>query len=248
MTKSSVTQIRERFDADVERFSNLETGQSATIDAPLSLTLIAEAAARVTHKATALLDVGCGVGNYSLAWILERLPNLDVILVDLSWPMLDRVVERVSWATTGRVTALQGDIRDLPIGDAQFVISIPVPPPCCTTCAKTPSGAAFSPGSTLHSGPAVHFGYPISWSIPILACNRSCGNAMEHISHSSKTKPIGTMSSTTSHRKTRRARSCSNWTYSGPLALKTSKFYTRTVALPPLVRSNNWQIPRWMTG
>src|SRR5687768_11443821 len=32
--KSTVDEIRRRFDADVERFSNLETGQSATLDAP----------------------------------------------------------------------------------------------------------------------------------------------------------------------------------------------------------------------
>ena len=32
--KSSVREIKERFDADVERFSNLETGQQAVIDAP----------------------------------------------------------------------------------------------------------------------------------------------------------------------------------------------------------------------
>lgn len=44
MNKSTTQQIRERFDGDVERFSNLETGQSATIDAPLSLALIAGAA------------------------------------------------------------------------------------------------------------------------------------------------------------------------------------------------------------
>lgn len=117
--KSTVDQIRERFDRDVERFSNLETGQSATIDAPLSLALIAEVAARVTPQAKALLDVGCGAGNYSLK-ILERLPNLDVTLVDLSRPMLDRAVERVSRATTGRVTALQGDVRELSLGEANF--------------------------------------------------------------------------------------------------------------------------------
>src|SRR5262249_6939545 len=35
--KSTVEQIRVRFDNDVERFSNLDTGQSATIDAPLVL-------------------------------------------------------------------------------------------------------------------------------------------------------------------------------------------------------------------
>ena len=119
MSKSTVEQIRERFDADVERFSNLETGQSATIDAPLSLALIAEAASRVTPGAKSLLDVGCGAGNYTLK-ILERLPNLDVTLIDLSRPMLDRAVERVSRATSGKVTSLQGDIRELQIGEARF--------------------------------------------------------------------------------------------------------------------------------
>ena len=34
--KSTVAEIRQRFDADVERFSNLETAQSATVDAPRS--------------------------------------------------------------------------------------------------------------------------------------------------------------------------------------------------------------------
>ena len=43
--KSTVEQIRQRFDTDVERFSNLETGQSATIDAPLVLDLITAVAA-----------------------------------------------------------------------------------------------------------------------------------------------------------------------------------------------------------
>lgn len=119
MTKSTVEQIRERFDADVERFSNLETGQSATIDAPLSLALIAAAASRVTPQATSLLDIGCGAGNYSLK-ILEQLPNLDVTLVDLSQPMLNRAVERVSRSTSGKVTALQGDVRELQLGDAEF--------------------------------------------------------------------------------------------------------------------------------
>ncbi len=119
MTKSTVEQIRERFDAEVERFSNLETGQSATFDAPLSLALIASAAARVTPHATSLLDVGCGAGNYSLK-ILEQAPHLDITLVDLSRAMLDRAVERVRRATSGRVTAWQGDIRELPLGESSF--------------------------------------------------------------------------------------------------------------------------------
>jgi tRNA (cmo5U34)-methyltransferase len=68
-----------------------------------------------------LLDVGCGAGNYALK-MLEQLPNLDVTLIDLSRPMLDRAVERVSRATSGRVTALQGDVRELPIGESRYDI------------------------------------------------------------------------------------------------------------------------------
>lgn len=110
--KSTVEQIRARFDADVERFSNLETGQSATVDAPLVLDLITEAAAGVTPAARAVLDVGCGAGNYTLK-LLGRLPNFDCTLVDLSRPMLDRAVQRVSAATSGAVKALQGDVREI---------------------------------------------------------------------------------------------------------------------------------------
>ncbi|MGN6644588.1 MAG: class I SAM-dependent methyltransferase, partial [Verrucomicrobiota bacterium] len=119
MNKSTVEQIRTRFDNDVERFSNLETGQSATIDAPLSLALIAEAAARVTPAAASLLDIGCGAGNYALK-ILERLPNLNVTLIDLSRPMLDRAAERVRRATSGEVVTRQGDIRELELGESRF--------------------------------------------------------------------------------------------------------------------------------
>ena len=64
--KSTVEEIRQRFDGDVERFSNLETGQSATVDAPLALSLVTEAAAATTPHAQDLLDVGCGAGNYTL--------------------------------------------------------------------------------------------------------------------------------------------------------------------------------------
>jgi tRNA (cmo5U34)-methyltransferase len=117
--KATTAQIRERFDCDVERFSNLETGQTAIIDAPLMLELIAEAAAVVTPGAGSLLDVGCGAGNYSLK-LLQRLPGMDVTLLDLSRPMLERAVERVSPATTGRVEALQTDIRGADLGDQRF--------------------------------------------------------------------------------------------------------------------------------
>jgi tRNA (cmo5U34)-methyltransferase len=117
--KSTTDEIRRRFDADVERFSNLETGQSATVDAPLALALIAQAAAETTPHARHVLDVGCGAGNYTLK-LLERLPNLDVTLIDLSKPMLDRATERVRQATAGRITAIQGDIREVALPDGAF--------------------------------------------------------------------------------------------------------------------------------
>jgi tRNA (cmo5U34)-methyltransferase len=110
--KSTVDEIRRRFDADVERFANLDTGQSATVDAPLAMALVAQAAAAVTPQARHILDVGCGAGNYTLK-LLERLPDLDVTLIDLSQPMLDRATERVGRATSGSVRAVQGDIREV---------------------------------------------------------------------------------------------------------------------------------------
>ncbi len=119
--KSTVEEIRRRFDADVERFSNLETGQSATVDAPLAMALVAEAAAATTPHARHVLDVGCGAGNYTLK-LLEHVPNLDATLIDLSQPMLDRARERVSRATTGRITTIQGDIREVDLPEGQFDI------------------------------------------------------------------------------------------------------------------------------
>ena len=119
--KSSIDQIRARFDADVERFSNLETGQSATMDAPLALDLVTRTAAACTPQARAVLDIGCGAGNYTLK-LLQSLPNLDVTLVDLSQPMLERAVERIRPATGGTITPVQADIRQLTLGEGRFDI------------------------------------------------------------------------------------------------------------------------------
>ena len=113
--KSTIEQIRSRFDKDVERFSNLETGQSATIDAPLVLELVTRAAASVTPHATHLLDIGCGAGNYSLK-MLQALPHLNLILVDLSQAMLDRAAQRLSAFNTGELITIQADIRDVDLG------------------------------------------------------------------------------------------------------------------------------------
>ncbi|PQO35841.1 class I SAM-dependent methyltransferase [Blastopirellula marina] len=120
--KSTVEEIRARFDSDVDRFSNLETGQSATMDAPLVLDLITQVAA--THRADAkhVLDIGCGAGNYTLK-LLQRIPGMNCTLVDLSQPMLDRARQRVSESSSREITTIQGDIRevDLP-GDTYDVV------------------------------------------------------------------------------------------------------------------------------
>jgi tRNA (cmo5U34)-methyltransferase len=120
-SKSSVDEIRARFDRDVERFSNLETGQSATVDAPLAMDLITEAAGVSTPSATRLLDVGCGAGNYSLRQ-LQRLPGLSVTLIDLSRPMLQRAQERLAATGCQQCTAIQGDIREIELGEGTFDI------------------------------------------------------------------------------------------------------------------------------
>lgn len=121
--KSTVEQIRQRFDHDVDRFSNLETGQSATIDAPLVLDLITAVAAVTNPQATRVLDIGCGAGNYTLK-LLQRLPDLNVTLIDLSKPMLDRSLQRLGPLTRGNIAALQGDIRSLALEPDSFDIML----------------------------------------------------------------------------------------------------------------------------
>jgi tRNA (cmo5U34)-methyltransferase len=121
MKKSTTQEIKERFDNDVERFSNLETGQVATIDATISLELITEASKRIVTNAQNVLDVGCGAGNYTLM-MLSKVPNLNCTLVDLSLPMLDRAFERVSKETNGNVEIKQGDIRKVDLEENKFDI------------------------------------------------------------------------------------------------------------------------------
>ena len=119
--KSTVEEIRHRFDKDVDRFSNLQTGQSATIDAPLVLELITRAAAATNPGATHALDVGCGAGNYMLK-LLEVLPSLNVDLIDLSQPMLNRAVSRVKAVATGEVVAMQDDMREVSLEAERYDI------------------------------------------------------------------------------------------------------------------------------
>ena len=116
-----MNEIKERFDNDVERFANLETGQVATMDAQISLELLTSAAKAIKPKATNVLDLGCGAGNYTLK-ILSKVPNLNATLIDLSQNMLDKAHERVSEVTTGKVETIQGDIRDIELPKNHFDI------------------------------------------------------------------------------------------------------------------------------
>ncbi|PJJ10055.1 tRNA (cmo5U34)-methyltransferase [Flavobacterium sp. 1] len=121
MKKSTVNEIKERFDNDVERFANLETGQVATMDAQISLELLTSTAKTIKPKAVNVLDIGCGAGNYTLK-MLSKVPNLNATLIDLSQNMLDKALERVSEATTGKVETIQGDIRDIALPQNHFDI------------------------------------------------------------------------------------------------------------------------------
>ena len=113
--KSTVDDIRQRFDNEVDRFSNIETGQTATIDAPLAMELISQAAVNSTKRIQRVLDIGCGAGNNTIKLSNYVLP-FDCDLVDLSLPMLERAQERISKVNTGNIRIFQDDFRviDLP--------------------------------------------------------------------------------------------------------------------------------------
>lgn len=119
--KATNQEIRERFDKDTERFSNLETGQQTTIDAPITMELCTEAARYANPHATELLDIGCGAGNYTLK-MLSKIPDLNCVLNDLSMPMLQKARERVSPQTRGTVTIIQDDMRNLALSNGYFDI------------------------------------------------------------------------------------------------------------------------------
>ena len=119
--KSSVREIKERFDNDVERFSNLVTGQRATVDAPLAMELVTQAARHSTPHVKKVLDIGCGAGNNTLKF-LEYIPRFDSDLIDLSAPMLERAQERVASVNTGNVRTFQGDFREIELPDNEYDI------------------------------------------------------------------------------------------------------------------------------
>lgn len=121
--KSSVREIKERFDADVDRFSNLETGQQAVIDAPVMLELISELAVKLKPDAENLLDIGCGAGNNTIA-IVRRKGGINCDLADISLSMLERAKERLSNENAGEVGIFHGDFRELDLPTSHYDIIV----------------------------------------------------------------------------------------------------------------------------
>ncbi|MGO1521887.1 MAG: class I SAM-dependent methyltransferase [Sphingobacterium sp.] len=121
--KSTVKEIEERFDKDVERFSKLETGQQTTLDATFNIELITEAIARHYPELKSILDIGCGAGNYSVK-LAQKKPDINATLVDLSQPMLDKASERVDGVTRGKVEVRKGDFRSIDFGAEKFDVII----------------------------------------------------------------------------------------------------------------------------
>jgi len=117
--KSTVDQIKERFDQDVERFSNLETGQEAVVDAPIMLKLISDLAVSVKPDAENMLDIGSGAGNNTIS-ILRQKPGINCDLVDISLPMLEKAKERISLEQAGDVRIFHGDFRDLTLPHSHY--------------------------------------------------------------------------------------------------------------------------------
>ena len=119
-SKLTIEEIRTRFDGDVERFSSLETGQSATIDAPLAMDLITQAAIASTSEIRSVLDIGCGAGNNTLKLRAALGSDFDADLLDLSEAMLARASARISETSKGRVRTFAGDFRTVPIPDESY--------------------------------------------------------------------------------------------------------------------------------
>jgi tRNA (cmo5U34)-methyltransferase len=117
--KSSVDDIRQRFDNDVDRFSNLETGQTATIDAPLAMELITQAAFHSTKNIQNVLDIGCGAGNNTIK-LATHVSPFDCDLIDLSRPMLERARERISEVNAGKIRIFQGDFRVIDLTEKSY--------------------------------------------------------------------------------------------------------------------------------
>lgn len=124
MNKATIQEIEARFDQDVERFSNLETGQATTLDAVWNMELITDAIASIYPSLENVLDIGCGAGNYDVKLLQKVASNPNVSLVDLSLPMLHKAKERITSLTSGEVQIIKGDFRQVLITEGKYDVII----------------------------------------------------------------------------------------------------------------------------
>lgn len=126
MAKSSIDEIRERFDRDVDRFSDVSKGQEATMDAPVAMELITRAAVAATKSINRVLDVGCGAGNNTIK-LMRTAGPFDCVLIDLSRPMLERARERIANESDHSIHVIQGDFRTADLtGEYDVIIAAAV--------------------------------------------------------------------------------------------------------------------------
>lgn len=123
--KSTLQEIEERFDNDVERFSNINTGQQTTLDALYNMELIAEGISSSYPDLQSVLDIGCGAGNYDVKLLQYVDHPIDITLVDLSQNMLDKAKERVEALNPGGNTvAVKRDFRTVDFPEKSFDVII----------------------------------------------------------------------------------------------------------------------------
>lgn len=123
MEKSSVEAIRGNFNGQVERFTNIETGQATAIDSPLCMEIVAQAAKALHPDASRILDLGCGGGNYAVK-LAQMFPKADYTLADISENMLAEAKKRVSALTSGKVKIVNADYKTVDFGCGQYDIVV----------------------------------------------------------------------------------------------------------------------------
>ncbi|MBN2520688.1 MAG: class I SAM-dependent methyltransferase [Bacteroidales bacterium] len=120
-TKSTNEQIKQKFDSLVDKFSNINTGQTSAMDSAIIMEIIANTAFAVNPNAKKVLDIGCGAGNYCIM-LLSKIQNLDCTLIDLSPKMLEKAKERINSISKGKVILINKDIRKVELPDQEFDI------------------------------------------------------------------------------------------------------------------------------
>ncbi|MDR1478076.1 MAG: class I SAM-dependent methyltransferase [Planctomycetaceae bacterium] len=121
--KITIDELRNQFDGEVERFSNEQTGQVSSVDAPLILSIFEKSISQMYPDAKRLLDIGCGAGNFSLR-ITRKLPQLKLTLLDLSCPMLQKAKERLEAENFVVEEIIQADISKAELSENKFDIVV----------------------------------------------------------------------------------------------------------------------------